>query len=147
MIAVVLLSGLLGWFGMKMRQAERQRKAVEAIRKAGGWVYYDYQMHESGIDVIADAEPPAPAWLRRLLGEDFFSDAVDVSFYDVFSSVNTGDADLEHLKGQTKLFSLIRNDTQVTKIGIWKLQRDLPNCQIIQNSGGRPPSTMPKDQL
>jgi len=35
-MAVVVLLGMgLGWFGWKMREAERQRKAVEAIRKAG----------------------------------------------------------------------------------------------------------------
>jgi len=29
-------------FAEKVQQAERQRQAVEVIRKAGGWVLYDY---------------------------------------------------------------------------------------------------------
>jgi len=33
---IVLLSLPMGWFGWKMREAERQKRAVEAIRKAGG---------------------------------------------------------------------------------------------------------------
>jgi len=36
-VLVVVVAVPLGWFGVKLREAERQRKAVEAIRKAGEW--------------------------------------------------------------------------------------------------------------
>jgi len=57
MAVIVLLSVGLGWFGWKLREAERQWKAVEAIRKAGEpsititntrrlWVEYLTQSHQ-----------------------------------------------------------------------------------------------------
>ena len=47
-VLVVAVAVPLGWFGVKLREAERQRRAVEAIRGTGGMVYYDYQLDESG---------------------------------------------------------------------------------------------------
>jgi len=52
-VLVVAVAVPLGWFGMKLREAERQRRAVEAIRKAGwlggwrGWVEYDNEGRNS----------------------------------------------------------------------------------------------------
>ena len=46
LVVVVLLSVGLGWFAFKMRQAERQRKAVEKIREAGGVVWHDCDLYE-----------------------------------------------------------------------------------------------------
>jgi len=106
---VVLLSLPLGWFALKMRQAERQRKAVEAIREVGGWVGYDYQRTEDGV-VETWREPPAPAWLRELIGDDFFSEATGVYAY----GTNAGDVVLEHLKGLPRLEWLSISGRQIT---------------------------------
>jgi len=43
----------LSWLGLKVRQAGEQRKAVEAIHRLGGTVFYDY-LH----DWIAPVPPP-----------------------------------------------------------------------------------------
>ena len=110
MAVMVLLSVALGWFGWKLREAERQRRAVEAIREAGGHVWYDYD-----VDVIGTADSSAPAWLTKLLGEDFFSDVAIVNL----STEVVGDEMLhDHLKGLTKLESLSLVSTQVTDGGI-----------------------------
>ncbi len=37
---------------MKLREAERQRKAVEAIEKAGGWVYCAGMAHVSTFGAV-----------------------------------------------------------------------------------------------
>jgi hypothetical protein len=133
LMVVVLLSVPMGWFALKMRQAERQRQAVEAIQKAGGYVAYDYEFYGSG--------PPGPAWLRRLLCEDFFANVVLVHFsmrfgdgYMVHLKGLTGlewleltgtqvtDGGLEHLRGLTKLDSLELSDTQITDAGLEHLK-------------------------
>ena len=67
----------MSWLGVKMQQARKQREAVEAIEKLGGWVHYDYQVDQSGRWHFG-AVPPGPAWLRNGLGEDFFSTVVDI---------------------------------------------------------------------
>ena len=108
-----------------MREAERQRKAVEAIRKAGGWVFYDYECSEDGGTVVG-AEPPAPAWLRKLVGDDFFSDVVGV----LVDSADDGDLALNHVSGLTELEWLWILGTQDTGEHIEELRRALPNCDV-----------------
>jgi hypothetical protein len=113
----------LAWFALKIRKAERQRQAVEAIRKTGGVVVYDYEFEVFanrlaeakllGVDMNYgpnEPEPPAPEWLRGLLGVDFFSDVAVVDL----------------------------TRTHATKEGIEELKRALPNCDILHNN--------PKDQ-
>jgi len=148
LVVVVLLSVGMGWFAFKMRQAERQRKAVEALKEVSGMIGYDYQTSE-GRYVYSRAEPPAPAWLTRLLGVDFLSDVVVVTFLldvedealehvDVLtnliglnlSDTQVTDAGLKHLKGLANLEYLDLNGTHVTEEGIRELQEALPNCQI-----------------
>jgi hypothetical protein len=73
-VLMVLASIGLSWFAVKMQQAKRQREAVEAIKSASGWVCYDFEW--DGQDMIPDAVPQTPAWLRESLGDDFFSTVV-----------------------------------------------------------------------
>jgi len=154
LIVVVLLSVLLGWCGMEMRQAGRQRQAVEAIRKAGGVVFYDFQLDESGY-ALPVQEPPAPAWLRELVGDDFFSEATGVGFNypeeasDVvlgrvkgltklrllyLSGPQVTDVGLKHLKRLTKLRTLLLHGTQVTDVGLEHL-RGLRELESLDLSG------------
>ena len=75
LIVMTLASVGLSWFAVKLQQARRQRAAVEAIEKAGGWVEYDYELRTRP---PSDADPPGPAWLRNLLGIDFFATVVEI---------------------------------------------------------------------
>jgi hypothetical protein len=113
LVVVVLLSVPLGWFALKMREAERQRRAVEAITEAGGWVRYDWALDESGRDSGRQG-PPAPAWLLKLVGEDLFSDIACVHLADF----DTSQVAFEYLKGLTSLIYLDLSGTGVTDAGI-----------------------------
>jgi hypothetical protein len=64
---MVLVAAGSSWLGVKMKQARRQREAVEAIVKLGGGAKYDYELR-------SDGKPPGPAWLREFLGLDFLAD-------------------------------------------------------------------------
>jgi hypothetical protein len=68
----VLLAVIAFWLGWQVRQAQRQHRAVAAIVAAGGVVEYDFP---SG-----DANWWRPAWVRRLIGDDFLHDVVAVRF-------------------------------------------------------------------
>ena len=118
LIVVVLLSLPLGWFALKMREAARQRKAMEAIREAGGDVFYDYQL-TGDLFFEENAEPHAPAWLRKLGGDGIFADIVCVHFS---YREDVGDVVWEDLKGLTKLESLTLSGTQVSDAGLRNLK-------------------------
>jgi hypothetical protein len=61
----------------RLQQAQRQKTAVEGILEEGGVVWYDYEVNSEG-NHIGGAERPGPAWLHKMLGDDFFADAVFV---------------------------------------------------------------------
>jgi hypothetical protein len=103
----------MSWFGVKIREARRQKEAVEAIKKLGGAIAYDYQVDASGHE-LQGAKPPGPAWIRSLLGEDFFGQVIHVAFD--YSNVN--DDELEHLKGLTRLRWISLSRTHVTDAGL-----------------------------
>jgi hypothetical protein len=95
-----------GWLGKKIERKREERDAVDAIRKIGGGVRYDYQ--------IADGvkhEPFGPRWLRAILGEDFFS---EVTVVDGPQRQVKLDALLESLKDFPKLDALTLNRTATT---------------------------------
>ena len=112
LVFVLLVSVGLNWLGVKMHQARKQREAVEAILEAGGEVAYGYQFKEDGASVPG-ATPPGPAWLRKLLGDDFFRDVIRVSL-----ELDSGGAELEHLEGLSELRRVNLASTQVTDVGL-----------------------------
>ena len=65
MLLVVVAALPCGWIKWKMVRKERERAAVAEISEKF-YVYYDWQF-------LHKANPPGPAWLRKLLGDDFFS--------------------------------------------------------------------------
>lgn len=78
LLAFVLLVGLvLACFSARLDNSRRQRQAVDAIVRGGGRVLYDYEIDEVG-DMYEHSHPKGPQWLRRILGDDFFNNVVDV---------------------------------------------------------------------
>ena len=106
----------MSWIGVKIQKARRQKETVEEIKKLGGRVWYDYQL---GVSPIQRAQPSGSQWLRKLLGDDFFTNVVEVQLNDT----QVTDAGLKHLKGLTQLQALLLNHTQVTDAGLEHLKR------------------------
>jgi hypothetical protein len=77
MIAVLVAAVALSW---PIRRANIQRRAVAALKKAPGKVYiaYDFE-YDGNWRVKHNASPWAPAWLRRLLGDEFFQEVDTVA--------------------------------------------------------------------
>jgi len=129
LVFVLLASVGLSWFAMKLHQARKQREAVEAILKAGGWVTYDFELADTGT-LTPGAEPPAPPWLRKVLGDDFFRDVVRLHV----SGPGCGDAELEHLEGLTKLEEVSLSFAQVTDAGLAHLE-GLTSLEVLELTG------------
>jgi hypothetical protein len=66
------------WLGITANRANRQRRAVATIRKAGGEVWYDYECDDNGKLIPNASSPPGPNWLRNLIGIDYFATVVDI---------------------------------------------------------------------
>jgi hypothetical protein len=152
LIALVLIVG--GWLGWMARSAQVQRDAVAAIRRSGGWVWYDWHFKNGIID--RTAQPWAPKWLanpvdaglahlaglRSLqsveLGDIRVTDAglkhlekmTDLRDWGLFGT-SVSDAGLAHLAGLRSLQSVELGDTRVTDAGVQELQKALPDAKIF----------------
>jgi len=138
-VLVVAVAVPLGWFGVKLREAERQRRAVEGIREAGGWVFYYDDPWDNEGRRETKPKPPTPTWLTELVGEDFCADVVAVSFSLLDTGLEQHDeqafllrrvyllflqppnAGLEHVKGLKELKHLWLSDIKITDEGLENL--------------------------
>jgi hypothetical protein len=136
------------WVARKIELKRKELEAVRAITKLQGEAYWDYQRIPAKVGRAwrpEGAEPKGPAWLRKLLGENFFSEVECV--YAVgglenlkelphlpelrLMSGGIADADLVNLKGLAELTSLGLIDTRVTDAAVKDLRKALPNCDVF----------------
>jgi len=101
----------MGWLAWKIRKAERQRQAVEAIQKAGGEVLYASDEREQ--------KPSVAARLEELFGRDFVS---DVTFARLPWGAKVDGSLSDHLQGLTDLNYLDLSGTDITDAGLEKLR-------------------------
>jgi hypothetical protein len=147
MVLVTLCAFACSWLAVKMQQARKQREAVETIQKLGGVVQY---LHETGTTTTR-GRPPGPAWLRKILGDDFFAYVVQVYLADTqitddclehlrgmsqltvlfLDNTNITDAGLKHLDHLTQLRYMSLKNTHVTDNGLKRLAQELPNCHLV----------------
>jgi len=95
-----------GWFAMKLQSARKQRMAVATIREWGGDVDY--------------STSPAPDWLMRLLGEDFFCSVTKVH---VDKAVSASEAELAELEPLTDVDCLYANRMSITDASLAHFKR------------------------
>jgi hypothetical protein len=77
-LLTLIVSLLMSWHAVRMKRAKAQQKAVDAILAVNGWVQYDCQFDEQG-NLDKGATGYGPAWLRKLLGPDYFDTTVDAA--------------------------------------------------------------------
>ena len=93
MLLIVLVAAALAW---QMNKVRRQREAVAAVYKFGGWVLYDHEFlpqrrpvgdwaqdcyGECHWGTRVNRDPWAPIWLRRPLGDEPFQTIADVGLF------------------------------------------------------------------
>ena len=94
---LILLTALAVWLGVVVNRAREQREAVKAIAAMRGEVVFDWQprvepqpggtiaivyyaTHWTNYFTPAKGKPGGPAWLRRLVGNEYFQEAHTVQF-------------------------------------------------------------------
>jgi hypothetical protein len=149
LVVVALIAVGCFWFGVKMRDAAKQKTAVEGILKDGGWVEYSYEVDATG-NAIAGAEPPVPAWMRKLFGDDFFWNVVganvktDTGMESVaqlpelrllwLAESKITDSGLQHASALAHLDDLCLYSTSVSDMGL-KHIRQLQELRTLDISG------------
>ena len=84
---MLLLMALLcigfAWLAVKLNAARQQHAILATILDVGGKVNFGYEMSNQGAytTYYTSAPPPTPAWLRAILGDDFFRNVVKVEFF------------------------------------------------------------------
>jgi hypothetical protein len=144
---MILLATLpLGWLSVKLERARRQRDFGKMLEKFHGFCQY-----ETG---CASSLRLDPAWLRRLLGDEFFDTAVVIyvshaplcdAQMDAFPAwtevrcltledIRITDAALRHLRDAKNLRELVINDCRITDAGLENLH-ELREMESLNLSG------------
>ena len=141
------------WLGVIAKRANRQRVAVETIKKAGGTVYYDYQADADGVLRFPPSSPAYPEWLKNGLGVDYFSNVVRVSLnsrsdagsFEALSDLphlgsvwlagrNVTDSVLARTTTLSQLHALIVSNSAITATG-WESLEHLPQLKMMNLQG------------
>ncbi len=139
MLLVLLSGGATGWIVHVARSAQGQRLAVAGIRRAGGWVLYDWDFKHGRFR--AKNERWGPTRLVDLIGVDYFGHVAwvylprsatdnDLAYVGQLGRVEwlgdltnwLTDAGLVHLSGLANLRELNLRRTQVTDPGLAHLK-------------------------
>jgi len=128
LLLMILVCVTLGW---KIVQVRKQRAVVAWVQESGGNVLYDYESYVDGWPQD-NPRPPGPEFLRKLLGDDFFSNVTyieiseeelsDVTPLAGLASLiwlgldNTRVSDVMPLAGLTSLSFLYLENTQISDV-------------------------------
>lgn len=105
-------AGFALWLGLWVDRARRQQRAVKTILAAGqNIVFYEHEFDSSG-RLRRGAEPSGPAWLRRLLGDEYFVSVQEVQLND------PSDAELRLLRDLPRLRRLRVGGSRITDEGL-----------------------------
>jgi hypothetical protein len=122
------------WLGVVSHRARQQRIAVRALKEVGGHPVYDYMLAQSdavGGD-MAKTVPPGPAWLRELVGDEYFMRPVEL----IFQKGRITDQGLERIRLFSGLKAIHLQDRNISDAGIPHLC-DLESVEHLSLSGNR----------
>jgi hypothetical protein len=121
LVVIAVIALFLGW---RTRLAFKQRRAVAAVQRAGGYVQYDYHLSDTRTTDITEKRPATPDFLVRWLGVDFFSRVVEVTVMgkDVSNDDITPLQSLPHVRRLTIAGSNVNSDSLKALQGLKRLQ-------------------------
>ncbi len=72
---LVILTLFAVWLGVQVHRARQTRLAIDAIEELRGQINYVHERITSGgFGFDSSAKLPGPAWLRELIGNEYFLD-------------------------------------------------------------------------
>ena len=108
LLPVIIVALPCGWLAAEMRLAQAQKETVDSFKSGFAHGLYDYE-YESFLPP-GKAEPKGAAWLRALIGDDFFNDVISVRLCT--------DTETERLRSLPRLRTLVLSSDQITDRGL-----------------------------
>jgi len=136
---LLVTAGFALCLGLWVDRANRQQRAVDEILAAGRHhVEYEHQRDSSG-NIQLDAEPTAPRWLRRLLGEKYFVNVRAVFLYSPTSAELNRLRDLPRLEDleviEDPRRSRVTDDSLAQLRGMTRLKRLRISGRAVSDAG------------
>jgi len=126
LVFMAVLAVPLSWLGWKLEERRRERWAEAELAKFSVELIRDAPEAD---DPFGETIPPGPAWLRRILGDDFF---IHVKAVECWPSALDGDIDVEALSGPQR--EELSDDPPLTDAELAYL-RYLPRLQAVHLEG------------
>ncbi len=130
-VLVVVAAVPCAWLAWKIENKRRERAILSEIERLAGDPVYEWQWHLPG---RLEVDPPGAAWVRKLLGDDFFTGISDVTSF--FPSDEMTDECLAHLEPLTALRFVCLQRSSVTDAGLEHLAR-IKNLDELMLDGTR----------
>lgn len=122
MVAVSLAAVLMAAVS---EAARNQKKVAATVVAKGGDIYYRHQRIK--YHRYSQNAPPGPAWLRHLVGDDYFQSAECI----ILRGDKFVDDDLLAIRQLSSLTDLfVAHENQITPGALRRLQAMLPHCYI-----------------
>ena len=112
LILVLATAVSCSWLAVEVERAERQRGALQALKKYPNIIRFDYESSPT------QQGPPGPEVLRRFLGVEFFA---DVEFVCLGVDNDFTDAEIAHLEALPQLKTLNLPGAAITDTGVSRL--------------------------
>ena len=135
----IALTAFAVWLGVIVHRAREEREAVKAIEALNGMVRYDWQPHATRLEGAgapageiyyprenANAGPGGPAWLRRLIGDEYFQQADRAYLIHPQADLSAAIPHLARLRGLKSVTILATVPGEVQE----KTRVALPHCEL-----------------
>lgn len=152
---LIVMTLVAVWTGWTVSKAQRRQRAIAAIERLGGFIDYKHKWKDG--EFRPNAEPPGPTWMRKILGERFAAEPLEIQLFAdgrmrpieftdseaaeisqfgeltwlVLMDTKLTDAGLRHFHRLKKLGRLDLERTAVTDVGVAELKRVLPDCRVF----------------
>jgi hypothetical protein len=123
------------WLAREIERKRHEREAAETIVKLHGDVWYSDQLIVPSGQTPGVHNPAGPAWLREIMGQNFFDEIEEVNFFHNpdWGSAQISDERLDCLTPLTELKSLSLAASDVTDAGMVRI-KELTKLQELDLS-------------